>query len=101
MPELHSRFDELQRAQAHHPLLLLGAYVFDFLMIHPFQDGNGRTARLITLLLLYQSGHEVGRYISLERIINDTRSRPTTRRSNDRRSDGTMVNTTSGRGWST
>jgi Fic family protein len=73
MPELHRRFDELQHAQAHHPLLLLGAYVFDFLMIHPFQDGNGRTARLITLLLLYQSGHEVGRYISLERIINDTR----------------------------
>jgi Fic family protein len=73
MPELHRRFDELQRAQAHHPLLLLGAYVFDLLMIHPFQDGNGRTARLVTLLLLYQSGHEVGRYISLERIINDTR----------------------------
>jgi hypothetical protein len=68
MPELHRRFGELQRAQAHHPLLLLGDYVFDFLMIHQFQDGNGRTARLITLLLLYQSGHEVGRYISLDGV---------------------------------
>ena len=73
MRELHKRFDALHRAEEHHPLLLLGAYVFDFLMIHPFQDGNGRTARLITLLLLYQAGHDVGRYISLERLINESR----------------------------
>lgn len=74
MRELHQRFDDVKANQAHHPLLLAGAYVFDFLMIHPFQDGNGRTARLATLLLLYHAGYEVGRYVSLERLINDTRA---------------------------
>lgn len=72
MPEMHRMFDDLRNAEAHHDLILLGAYVFDFLMVHPFQDGNGRTSRLATLLLLYQSNHEVGRYISLERMINDS-----------------------------
>ena len=57
----------------HHPVLLVGCYVFDFLAIHPFRDGNGRMGRLLTLLALYQAGYEVGRYISLERLINDTR----------------------------
>ena len=51
------------------PLLAAGAFVFDFLCIHPFRDGNGRVSRLLTLLLLYQLGYEVGRYLSLERII--------------------------------
>jgi len=73
MPELHRRYSELRDLDRYHPLLLLVAYVFDFLMIHPFQDGNGRTSRLITLLLMYQAGHEVGRYVSLERMINETR----------------------------
>lgn len=73
MPELHRRFNDLRDRDVHHPLLLIAAYGFDFLMIHPFQDGNGRTARLITLLLLYQAGYEVGRYISLERLINESR----------------------------
>lgn len=93
MRELHERYDSLLRQEQHHPLLLLGAYVFDFLVIHPFQDGNGRTARLITLLLLYQSGHEVGRYISLERLINESRDsyyealQASTRRWHDGRHD--------------
>lgn len=47
--------------------------VFDFLCIHPFADGNGRISRLLTLLLLYQSGHEVGRFISLERITEESK----------------------------
>ena len=73
MEELHERFaDALERGE-HHPLLLIGAYVFDFLAIHPFRDGNGRMARLLTLLLLYQAGYEVGRFISLERLVSDTR----------------------------
>ena len=59
------------RAQ-HHPLLLVGCYVFDFLAIHPFRDGNGRISRLLTLLALYQAGYEIGRYISLERLIDQT-----------------------------
>lgn len=55
------------------PLLLIPLVVLDFLCIHPFTDGNGRTARLITTLLLYHGGYEVGRYISLERIFEESR----------------------------
>jgi Fic family protein len=55
------------------PLLVSVAFVLDFLCIHPFRDGNGRVSRLLTLLLLYHHGYEVGRYISLERLIEDSR----------------------------
>jgi len=55
------------------PLLLIPAYVLDFLCIHPFADGNGRMARLLSLLLLYQAGYEVGRYIPLETAIENTK----------------------------
>ena len=51
------------------PLVLAAAFVLDFECIHPFADGNGRVGRLLTLLLLYQAGYGVGRYISLERIV--------------------------------
>jgi Fic family protein len=50
-------------------LLLIAKFVLDFLCIHPFNDGNGRLSRLLTLLLLYQQGYAVGKYISLEAII--------------------------------
>jgi len=56
------------------PLVLSGLTVLDFLCIHPFRDGNGRMARLLTLLLLYHGGHRVGRYISLERVIEDSKA---------------------------
>ncbi len=55
------------------PLVLIPLFVLDFLCIHPFRDGNGRVARLITLLLLYHFDYEVGRYISLERIFEKTK----------------------------
>jgi len=55
------------------PLLVVASFVFDFECVHPFRDGNGRMGRLLTLLLLYQAGYDVGRYISLERIIEDTK----------------------------
>jgi Fic family protein len=55
------------------PLLLIASLVFDFECIHPFWDGNGRIGRLLTLLLLYQAGYEVGRYISLERIVEESK----------------------------
>jgi Fic family protein len=55
------------------PLIAIAALVFDFLCIHPFRDGNGRVSRLLTLLALYQHGYEVGRYISLERLVEDTK----------------------------
>lgn len=56
------------------PLVAIGALVFDFLCIHPFRDGNGRASRLLTLLALYQHGYEVGRYVSLERLIEESRA---------------------------
>ncbi len=55
------------------PLILTALYVLDFLCIHPFSDGNGRMARLITVLLLYREDYEVARYISLERLIEASR----------------------------
>lgn len=55
------------------PLILIALYVLDFLCIHPFTDGNGRMARILTVLLLYREEYEVARYISLERLIEQTR----------------------------
>ena len=55
------------------PLIVVPAFVLDFLCIHPFSDGNGRLSRILDLLLLRQSGYEVGRYVSLERIIEDSK----------------------------
>jgi Fic family protein len=55
------------------PFVLSGLVVLDFLCIHPFRDGNGRMARLLTLLLLYHAGHRVGRYISLERVVEESK----------------------------
>jgi len=51
------------------PLMASACLVFDFLCIHPFREANGRVSRLLALLTLYHLGHNVGRYISLERII--------------------------------
>ena len=53
------------------PLLLMPIFILDFLCIHPFNDGNGRMSRLLTLLILYRSGYIVGKYISLEKLIAD------------------------------
>ena len=51
------------------PLILIPVFIHDFLCIHPFLDGNGRMSRLLTTLLLYRAGYEVGKYISLEAKI--------------------------------
>jgi Fic family protein len=58
-----------------HPLILLAASNLDFLCIHPFRDGNGRVSRLVLLLQCYHLGYEAGRYISLERIIEENKDR--------------------------
>lgn len=55
------------------PLLLIPVFILDFLCIHPFNDGNGRMSRLLTLLLLYRSGYMVGKYISIEMLIEDNK----------------------------
>ena len=73
MKELCQRFGEMWDSQQADRLLTINAFIFDFECIHPFPDGNGRLGRLLTLLLLYEAGYEVGRYISLERIIEGTK----------------------------
>ena len=73
MAQLHDAYRAKLDEQTVEPLLLISAYVLDFLCIHPFADGNGRMARLLSLLLLYQAGYEVGRYISLEGVIEATK----------------------------
>ena len=55
------------------PLLVIPVFIADFLCIHPFNDGNGRMSRLLTLLLLYRTGYNVGRYISIEKHIEKTK----------------------------
>ncbi len=58
-----------------HPLLLAAAFNLDFLCIHPFRDGNGRVSRLLFLLTCYHCGIQAGRYISLERLIEQNKER--------------------------
>lgn len=55
------------------PLILIPAFIIDFLCIHPFNDGNGRMSRLLTTLLLYRAGYVVGKYVSLESKIEKTK----------------------------
>ncbi len=73
MEELCKAYADTRSKDVADPLLAVAAFVLDFLCIHPFRDGNGRMARLLTLWLLYQVDVEVGRYISLEKIIEDSR----------------------------
>ena len=58
-----------------HPLIAVAAFNLDFLCIYPFRDGNGRVSRLLLLLQCYHLGFEVGRYISLERLIEENKER--------------------------
>jgi Fic family protein len=75
MAELVTRFADMSKDRAPHPLIALAAFNLDFLCIHPFRDGNGRVSRLLLLLTLYHAGFEVGRYISFERIIEQNKDR--------------------------
>ena len=65
-------YDEAVK-QGADPLLLVPMFILDFLCIHPFNDGNGRMSRLLTLLLLYRSGYIVGKYISIEKVIEQSK----------------------------
>lgn len=75
MKELVSLGRDAAAGDRLHPLLALAAFNLDFLCIHPFRDGNGRVSRLLLLLQSYHLGFEVGRYISLERIIEQNKDR--------------------------
>jgi len=73
MLALTSAYTAAQREGRFDPLILVPLTVLDFLCIHPFRDGNGRMARLLSLLLLYHSRYRVGRYISLERVVEESK----------------------------
>ena len=75
MREMIERWHAVLLHRTVHPLIALGACNLDFLCIHPFRDGNGRTSRLLFLLLTYHLGFEVGRYISFERLIEQNKER--------------------------
>ena len=71
--ELCVAFDEVLSTTQADPLLIIPMFILDFLCIHPFNDGNGRMSRLLTLLLLYRAGYIVGKYISIEKMIEQTK----------------------------
>jgi len=73
MENLCDSFGKSMGISEHDPLLLIPMFVLDFLCIHPFNDGNGRMSRLLTLLLYYRAGYIVGKYISLEKLIENTK----------------------------
>lgn len=70
--ELIERYLGQQQARQRHPLLLVGLFVLDLLVIHPFEDGNGRVARILTNALMADAGYGVTRYISLEQLVADS-----------------------------
>jgi Fic family protein len=75
MRELIELWHVISSRRTIHPLIALAAFNLDFLCIHPFRDGNGRASRLLLLLSSYHLGYEVGRYISLERLIEQSKDR--------------------------
>ncbi len=73
MNELCAQYKQAIQRTEIDPLLLIPCFILDFLAVHPFSDGNGRMSRLLTLLLLYQSGYLVGKYISIEMLIEKSK----------------------------
>ncbi|MGG3445726.1 Fic family protein [Bacillus nitratireducens] len=73
MEELCTLYNKKKEIGAVPDLVLVASFVLDFLSIHPFSDGNGRMARLLTLLLLYHFDYQVGKFISIEKVIEETK----------------------------
>lgn len=71
--ELCKNYNELFYNESCDLLVLIPIFILDFVSIHPFNDGNGRMSRLLTLLLLYKANYMVGKYISIEKIIEETK----------------------------
>jgi Fic family protein len=71
--ELVDRYNEALDRDAAHPVLLIGAFVLDFLAIHPLADGNGRVSRILTTQALLERGYGIARYVSVEQRILDTK----------------------------
>lgn len=75
MKELIQLNDECSREKWVQPLIAAAIFNLDFLCVHPFRDGNGRVSRLLFLLQCHRIGYEVGRFISLERLIEENKDR--------------------------
>lgn len=73
MQSLCDSYNDAMKEKNIDPLLLMSMFILDFLCIHPFDDGNGRMSRLLTLLLLYKSNYIVGKYISIEKLIENSK----------------------------
>lgn len=73
--ELIDLWNQCLRDRWVHPIVAMAAFNLDFLSIHPFRDGNGRVSRLLLLLQCYHLGYDAGRYISIERIIEQSKDR--------------------------
>jgi len=73
MERLCTAFNAALEKNVYDALLLIPMFVLDFLCIHPFNDGNGRMSRLLTLLLFYRAGYIVGKYISIEKLIENSK----------------------------
>ena len=71
--ELCAHFLEAWETNLIDKLILIPMFILDFLCIHPFNDGNGRMSRLLTLLLFYKAGYIVGKYVSMEMLIEKTK----------------------------
>ena len=71
--QLCESYQQAAKQEVVDELILIPCFILDFLCIHPFNDGNGRMSRLLTLLLLFKAGYFVGKYISIEKAISDTK----------------------------
>jgi Fic family protein len=74
LSELLARYEQALSEQQVPPLLLLAALILDFLAIHPFEEGNGRVARLLTGYELLRHGYGVARYVSIEQRVFDSKN---------------------------
>jgi len=70
--DLIDRYQHAVAKGEHHPVLLTGLLILDLLVIHPFEDGNGRVARLLTNAMLIEHGYNVGRYVSVEQAVAES-----------------------------
>lgn len=74
MLELVEAAKKALEEKRYHPLIIIGNFLVDFLLIHPFQDGNGRLSRVLTNLLLLKSGYEYVPYVSHEKLVEDNKA---------------------------
>ncbi|MFV0343373.1 MAG: Fic family protein [Anaerocolumna sp.] len=73
MRELCDKYNDAIHNTNIDSLLIIPCVILDFLCIHPFSDGNGRMSRLLTLLLLYKAGYLVGKYVSIDMVVEKSK----------------------------